>query len=1120
MQRTLGFLAMLTAVAAAGGVAESARLVPVEREVDVVVVGGTTGAVAAAAACARAGATVYLAAPRPYLGEDMAMPLRLWLEPGEEPTTELGKRIFAPEARRGHEPAPLSHPFTYRPDKPSDRSHADSPDHSRLRDGRFGPARTDSVQYAGPVAITADLGADAAVVAEAVAYVYHRSDYSLGRVVCEGSADGEAWEALGDVPIDLPPQEGPDSTGHPIRFPVGRSLRFFRLTFTNAPESGRVLIGELAFIKEGEAAAGDVERMAIRPLHLKQVLDEELLAAGVPFVFSSYPTEVVRDADGRLAGVVVANRAGRQAILAKVVIDASERATVARLAGAKVPDWPAGMQSFRRVVIGGQPHAGPGIAAVRTIEPPLTFRGQLYPVYEYDLNLNLAADTPGGWAEIEQQARDLTFDPGLQFASETLWAVPPVAVSGSGEGLSAFRPAGTEGLLVLGPLAGVSREAAAGLCRPDGLIAAGEKIGLLAAEMARETAKAVKPQVAAQIPATGDGLDVGEVLGGMRPVATYPQIQTEAGSLPVWAEVDVVVVGGGTSGAPAGIGAARNGADTLVLEYLYGLGGVGTLGAISKYYHGYRGGFTREVPEGASWGIETRAEWWRQEIRRPGGRIWFGVIGCGAVLEGNRVRGVVVAGPFGRGVVLAKTVIDSTGAADIAAAGGAACVYTDGSDIAVQGTGLPFRDLGASYRNTDFTITDETDMADVTSLFVYAKRKYPAASFDQGHLIDTRERRRIVGETTLNILDMVNGRTYPDTIVRSQTNFDTHGYTVDPYLALQILPAKRSVTTWTPYRALLPRDLRGILVTGLGISVHRDAVPLIRMQPDLQNQGYAAGTAAAMVRDRDGEPRNVDMAELQRHLVAKDILPETMIGAEDALPLSDQELAEAARNLAEKPEGLSLLMADPARALPALRETLAATTDPEARVALAQTLAVLGDPAGVADLVQAVRAHETWDKGWNYRAMGQFGTNKSPLDILIYALGRSGDPQGVEAILEKAALLDAETDFSHHRAAAMALESLGSSAAAPVLAAVLAKPGMSGHALLEVGQAIAAHTEVDRSLTALIPRRNALRELYLARALYRCGDADGLGRRILESYTRDLRGHFARHAAAVLSEGK
>jgi hypothetical protein len=42
----------------------------------------------------------------------------------------------------------------------------------------------------------------------------------------------------------------------------------------------------------------------------------------------------------------------------------------------------------------------------------------------------------------------------------------------------------------------------------------------------------------------------------------------------------------------------------------------------------------------------------------------------------------------------------------------------------------------------------------------------------------------------------------------------------------------------------------------------------------------------------------------------------------------------------------------------------------------------------------------------------------------------------------------------------------------------------------------------------------------LARALYRCGDYDGVGRKILEAYTHDLRGHFARHAKAVLEAGK
>ncbi len=50
--------------------------------------------------------------------------------------------------------------------------------------------------------------------------------------------------------------------------------------------------------------------------------------------------------------------------------------------------------------------------------------------------------------------------------------------------------------------------------------------------------------------------------------------------LPVLGRYDVVVVGGGTSGAPAGIAAAKSGAKTLVVEYLYELGGVGTVGLI------------------------------------------------------------------------------------------------------------------------------------------------------------------------------------------------------------------------------------------------------------------------------------------------------------------------------------------------------------------------------------------------------------------------------------------------------------------------------------------------------------------------------------------------------------
>ncbi|RPJ20618.1 MAG: FAD-dependent oxidoreductase, partial [Planctomycetaceae bacterium] len=62
-------------------VRESARELPLVYSVDVVVVGGSSGAVAAACEAARCGARVFLATPKPYLGDDLCATLRLWADP-------------------------------------------------------------------------------------------------------------------------------------------------------------------------------------------------------------------------------------------------------------------------------------------------------------------------------------------------------------------------------------------------------------------------------------------------------------------------------------------------------------------------------------------------------------------------------------------------------------------------------------------------------------------------------------------------------------------------------------------------------------------------------------------------------------------------------------------------------------------------------------------------------------------------------------------------------------------------------------------------------------------------------------------------------------------------------
>ncbi|MCB1078985.1 MAG: hypothetical protein KDM64_14280, partial [Verrucomicrobiae bacterium] len=156
--------------------------------------------------------------------------------------------------------------------------------------------------------------------------------------------------------------------------------------------------------------------------------------------------------------------------------------------------------------------------------------------------------------------------------------------------------------------------------------------------------------------------------------------------------------------------------------------------------------------------------------------------------------------------------------------------------------------------------------------------------------------------------------------------------------------------------------------------------------------------------------------------------------------------------------------------------------------------------------IESIRSQE-WDGGWNFRGMGQFGGSISPLDSHLIAAGQSGDPKALPVILEKVAQLDAAKEFSHHRAVAMALEAQRDPSAAKALADLLGKEGMTGHSINDISE---SNRQEERS--------EPLREIILARALYRCGDHEGVAEKILKTYETDLRALFAQHAHAVLTE--
>jgi hypothetical protein len=147
--------------------------------------------------------------------------------------------------------------------------------------------------------------------------------------------------------------------------------------------------------------------------------------------------------------------------------------------------------------------------------------------------------------------------------------------------------------------------------------------------------------------------------------------------------------------------------------------------------------------------------------------------------------------------------------------------------------------------------------------------------------------------------------------------------------------------------------------------------------------------------------------------------------------------------------------------------------------------------------------------------MGQFGMSLSRVDAMILALGRTGDRQAIPVLLEKIKELGAGSDFSHCRAVALAACCLRSPELAEPLAHLLSLPGMSGHAREDLESAL---RETDPNPEETASRNQSLRELMLARGLHACGDFQGTARRILEQYSRDLRGHYLSHATALLRQ--
>ena len=350
----------------------------------------------------------------------------------------------------------------------------------------------------------------------------------------------------------------------------------------------------------------------VTPLEVKRALDNALLDHNVQFLTGTFPAELLVTEDDVPGGLTIVSRSGRQAVRAKVIIDATPDAALTRQSSAKFSAVRSGAQTVpihrgseassrvkrTRSSAGRCPTFSTG-RSMRNVRRPESRAWQqiVTPVFEYTLSLQHDSDTFRARSRALNRVRSLVYDPNMVDHSEHLLYLPdnpiiPVVSldqNSPADRLSdGFRPRGVENLYALSAYAGGWRS-------PCSFAQIGRRVGVAAGNRATTLPPPKNLRYTTVATAARD-LAIAEVAPSFR-FRSCPHVELPAHDLPVLGRWDVVVVGGGTAGAPAGIAAGRSGAKTLVVEYLDELGGVGTAGMISNYWYGLQNGFTAEIDE-------------------------------------------------------------------------------------------------------------------------------------------------------------------------------------------------------------------------------------------------------------------------------------------------------------------------------------------------------------------------------------------------------------------------------------------------------------------------------------------------------------------------------------------
>lgn len=167
----------------------------------------------------------------------------------------------------------------------------------------------------------------------------------------------------------------------------------------------------------------------------------------------------------------------------------------------------------------------------------------------------------------------------------------------------------------------------------------------------------------------------------------------------------------------------------------------------------------------------------------------------------------------------------------------------------------------------DLTRAEMVGHAQVDEIISFLRKYVPG--FPDSYLIavgsytGVRETRRITGRYTLSAEDVIEGRGFTDSIATCSFPIDIHDPLDDN---LKWIRKNKNTFYDIPFRVMLPRKLKNLIVTGRCISASHEALASARISATAMALGQAAGTAAAVAFLHNLQFPDIDVSEVQRSL--------------------------------------------------------------------------------------------------------------------------------------------------------------------------------------------------------------------------------------------------------------